>query len=69
MPFPHTSHFFNGNILGLRQEEIYKESHEQHEKYKEDEQAKIEGLRANYMAFYNWFLNPCRIGISFLKTK
>ena len=42
MLLPHTCHFLNGNVLGLRQEEIDKEGHEYHEKSKEDEQAKFQ---------------------------
>ena len=42
MLLPHKCHFFDGNVLGLRQEEIDKEGHEYHEKGKEDEQAKLQ---------------------------
>ena len=41
MLLPHKCHFFNGNVLGLREDKIDKESHEYHEKGKEDEQAKL----------------------------
>ena len=34
MLLPHKCHFFNGNVLGLWQEEIYKEGHEYHKKAK-----------------------------------
>ena len=42
MLLPHKCHFFNGNVLGLREDKIDKESHEYHEKGKEDEQAKLQ---------------------------
>ena len=42
MLLPHKCHLFNGNVLGLRWEEIGKEGHEYHEKGKEDKQAKLQ---------------------------
>ena len=42
MSLPHSTHFFNRNSLGLRQEELDEECHHQHEEREEKEQAKLE---------------------------
>lgn len=38
---PHAGHVFNGNALGLRQEESHKCGHEDHKEGEEDEEAKL----------------------------
>lgn len=38
---PNLLHLFNGNVLGLRQEEVDEESHDSDKKREEDEQAEL----------------------------
>lgn len=38
---PHSVHLFNGNALGLRQEEVDEDRHDQHEEAEEDEETEL----------------------------